>query len=444
MAEIVNLDSATTLALGLLLSAPVLWVCWRLPTTVALVALASLAVRPEVFVGGPDGGTGWVVQHTLLVLALACNALRYGVRPVVSWPILALGAIFLLSLLLGDLHPHLTVGYMAVSLVILALPFAFTQVALAPGSRRRYALVIALTPLLSVAIEAALHVAGIRPLFDYGGGAYRLQGAAGIPADLALLAFAGFAVALHESTRPGRRYAGYLAALNLALVILSGTRMGILASAVLLVAYTLMSEALRKRWREHRGKVILGALPVLVALAVYWPNLEQRLVGGAGDPTVRMSGRDQIWAFYFEEFMFSPIFGRGIGAGFTAAASWMTLLLPTPHNEYLHILVIGGVVGFVIFMAALWLWYRQLLRLASPNDRPFLIALIPALGIYAFTENVLLLPSALGIYAGLGCLLTAPGLMSLGGAYGLPGRARGPVVRVVDDGEPVPAERPSP
>ena len=121
----------------------------------------------------------------------------------------------------------------------------------------------------------------------------------------------------------------------------------------------------------------------------------------------------------------------------------MTFPLPTPHNEYPHILVIGGVVGFVLFMAALWLWYRQLLRVASPNDRPLLIALIPALGVYAFTENVLLLPSALGIYAYLGCLLTAPGLMSLGGPYGLPGRAYGPIVRVVDDGDPVPVERPS-
>ena len=50
------------------------------------------------------------------------------------------------------------------SLAVLALPFAFTQVVLAPGSRRTYATLIMLTPLLSVVLAVLLDVAGIRSL----------------------------------------------------------------------------------------------------------------------------------------------------------------------------------------------------------------------------------------------------------------------------------------
>jgi hypothetical protein len=56
---------------------------------------------------------------------------------------------------------------MLTSLAILALPFAFTQVVLEPGSRRWYALTTALAPLISVAI-GALQSAGLLSWFDEG------------------------------------------------------------------------------------------------------------------------------------------------------------------------------------------------------------------------------------------------------------------------------------
>jgi hypothetical protein len=397
------------LAVGLAVSAA--WLSWRRPTVLLAIALASLAVRPQLFFGGPAVGYEWGLQHTLLLLALVVNALRYGVRRSINWPLVALIAAFALGLAAGDLHAKLTFPFMTMSLAILALPWCFTSVVLEPGSRRVYALVIALTPLLSVAIGALMAVAGIRSGFPH---YERLEGATGNAAAFAILAFAGFVVALHELSRPGRPFAGALAAVNLALVILSGTRMAIAASALFLITYLALSETLRERLRAHRARTATGIAVVVAALLWYWPTLESRLFEAGrdletvamDDVGVNLSGRDDVWKFYFEEFTFSPLFGRGMGAGFVAAADWVPWQRKTPHNEYLHLLVNTGVVGFGLCAAAIFVWYRNLVRVASDNDHKFLIALLPALGAFAITEDVLVFPTGLALFAYLGILLT--------------------------------------
>jgi O-antigen ligase len=78
----------------------------------------------------------------------------------------------------------------------------------------------------------------------------------------------------------------------------------------------------------------------------------------------------------------------------------------TPHNEYLHLLISVGVIGFVLCAAAIGLWCRRLLQMASENDRPFLIALLPAIGLFAITEDVLVFSTGLATFAYLGVLLT--------------------------------------
>jgi teichuronic acid biosynthesis protein TuaE len=370
-----------------------------------MIALASLALRPQLLWGGPPLGWEWGLHQTLIVLALVMNALRYGVQRTIPWPILALLATFALSFAFGSLHPKLTFALMLESLAILALPFAFTQVVLEPGSRRACALVLMLTPLLSVALGSLLQLADLRTVFTHW---YRLEGATGNAGVFATLAFAGFAVALHERTRPGRRYAIYLAVLNLALVILSGARMAMLASALFAGAHLLLSEALRRQLREERWLALASLGLVAAILIAYWPTLLGRTFAGNSE-TLNLSGRGALWSFYWREFLFSPIFGRGLGAGFIAAADWMpSSMLPLPHDEYLHLLVIGGVVGFALIAGGIVLWYRQLLAAASPNDREFLLALLPALLVYALTDNILIYSSALALYAYLGVVLTLP------------------------------------
>ena len=132
-----------------------------------------------------------------------------------------------------------------------------------------------------------------------------------------------------------------------------------------------------------------------------------------GDGELQMSQRDQLWSFYLQEAMLRPLFGRGIGAGFVAGEDWIKAPLIAPHNEYLHLLVIGGALGFALVIAGIILWYRQLLAVTSPNDREFLLALAPALAAYAITDNVLFYATALATFAYLSVIMTWPAVSEL-------------------------------
>jgi O-antigen ligase len=389
------------------LGAAALWLGWRLPTGLMLIALAALAIRPQIYYGAPDVGVGWGLHQTLLLVALLVNAAKNGVRRTINWPILALAAVFALNLAFSELDPKVTPLLMASAFGVLALPWAFTQVLLAPGSRRVLALTIASLAVLSVAIEAVLAVTGSRDFFDF-----RLRGMTGNAAVFALLAFAGFAIALHESTRRGRPFLGVLAAANLACVVLSGTRMAIFASGLFLAVYLLASPTLREQWRKRRIELALGAGLVAAAAWYYWPTLRWRAFGSGGG--IRLSGRDEIWPFYYDQFLMSPIFGRGLGAGFVGALYWLDFGVPAPHNEYLHLLVVGGVVGGAACFVAIFLWFRQLWRTIATNDRCFLIAILPAVAAYAAIDNVLIYATGLALFAYFGVLLTRSARMPHG------------------------------
>ena len=390
------------LLLGLALS-------WRMPALPMALGLICVAVRPELLLGGSIGQQDWGVARSLLVLGLAANALRYGVRRQANWPLAALLLVLVLSPAFGDPHPKLTPLLMLAGFAVLALPWTFTSVVLPPGSRRGYAALLAALPVLSAIFGVLVGLTEPTPSWGFAGsfdGVYRFGGAVGNAEAFALLAFAGLAVALHEMTRPGRPYAGWLALINLILVILSGTRMTILAAAVLLVAYGSLSHALRELLQRHRWFAGSAAAALVATVVIYWPSLQQRLFASDGE-SVNMSGRDDLWDFYLEEFLLSPLFGRGLGVAYVAGTDWLAeWSRNTPHNEYLHLLVAGGAVGFLLCIAGIALWYRQLLTTVAENDRPFLLALAPALGLQAFTADVLIYWSSLGLFAYLGVMLT--------------------------------------
>jgi hypothetical protein len=53
-----------------------LWRRWRLPAVLMTVGLLTVAVRPELLLGGTIGQADWGIPRTVLVLALIVNALR--------------------------------------------------------------------------------------------------------------------------------------------------------------------------------------------------------------------------------------------------------------------------------------------------------------------------------------------------------------------------------
>jgi teichuronic acid biosynthesis protein TuaE len=387
--------TVVTVSLAAAVLALALWVAWRWPALMLAPGLAALALRPQLLWGDRNVGYEWGLHQSLLVIGLVINALHFGVRKSINWPILALVVVLALNLLFGHLHDDLTPGLMLTGLSLLALPFAFTHVILAPDSRGVCALVIALTPLLSVAIGALIQAAGIHTMFaDVHD---RLEGATGNAGVFGALAFAGFAVALHESAvrLKGRSWMGALASVNLVLVILSGTRTSMLASAVLLLAYVLTSEQFRERLRRSRAIVLFAICLIGTAVSLYAPTLYGRVLDSLG--------RSGIWQRFYDEFWRSPIFGRGIGSAFITRKP-LELLYAAPHNEYLHFLVIGGALGFVLCVVGIGWWYSDILRTASPKDRKFLLSVAAALAIYALADNILVYPTALGLFVYLGVI----------------------------------------
>jgi O-antigen ligase len=382
-----------------------LWRSWRLPAPLMILGLLTVAARPELLLGGTIGQADWGIPRTVLVLALIVNALTYGVRRDVNWPIAALILVMVSSVSLGHLHPNLTPILMLEGLAVLALPFVFTSVAPGPSSRHTFGLVIALLPLLSALVGALMQLGDPVPHWGFQRTVeepWRLAGAAGYAEPFAILAFSGFAIALHEMSRPGQRYAAALAVINLVLVILSGTRMAIFAAGVLLLAYATLSHDLRQLLLRHRWLTGTAVVLVAVVAALYWPFLHQRLFDGSH---LEMSSRDEIWPFYLQEFRLSPLFGRGLGATYIAGVDRLSdLWRTTPHNEYLHFLVEGGVIGFGLCLAAIGFWYHRLLKDARAHDRLFLLALAPALVAYAFTVDLLIYWAGLALFAYLGVL----------------------------------------
>jgi O-antigen ligase len=322
----------------------------------------------------------------LLLAALLANAVRYGLRlETVNWPLLAALWLLVQSLLLADLDPAITPPALLAAALSFALPWCLVHLALQPGSRVRYALLLTLLPALCVVAGAALELMEIHPLFSgsKGRGA-RLQGASNA-GWLAFLAFTGFAIAVHEAVWRRRVDFACLAALNIVIAILSGGRMGLVACAILAATYAFLAPALRARAALLGLLAVIGTGGLLAVLPVPVHELAQN-----PDRLLDLNGRDRIWLRYLDQFLVAPLFGRGLGAA-EHGASYHDL----PHNEYLRLLVDGGLVGAALYGLAVLVWVWRVLDLIRPGERPFAWALFLALGAYAFTGNVLIMPAGI-------------------------------------------------
>jgi O-antigen ligase len=331
------------------------------------------------------------------------HAWRVGLRGCITcWPLLAAVFLALQRVLLADLEPRLTVQVVAFSALDLALPWTLVHLVVAPGTRARYALLLALLPAACVAAGVVLHLADVRAAyFGSATRGLRLHGAtnAGF---LAFLAFAGFAIALHEAIQ--RRHLGLacLAAANVVIAVLTGGRMGIGACLVLALAYLGLA-VLPARAPLGRPAAVALAVGSVLGLLL----LSASLVHGVGaerlEGVLSMTGRDSIWAQYFGVFLAHPLFGRGLGAG-SLGVNYFQL----PHNEYLRVLVEGGVVGLVVYGGAVVLWGRRVLARVAPGERGFVAALFLALAVYALTDNILTMVPALVPFLYLALILGKP------------------------------------
>jgi O-antigen ligase len=380
------------------------WLGRRWPTLLLSIVLASFAIGPQWLLGRelPYGLLVFAIpaQQVLLLAALACNAVRFGVRPgVVGWPLLAVLLLLLQSATAADLDPRLTVTRMMIAALGLAVPWSLPELAVEPGTRARYALLIALLPSLCAAVGFVLQAADLYvALTGSATRLFRLHGASNA-GWLVCLAFVGFAIALHEGIRGGRLGFSALAAVNVAIAVMTGGRMGLGAAVVFAVAYCLLDGRIRQRLARV-PRPILGLGLTAAVLLFGW-----LLVHTYHKPEAMLtiSGRDTLWERYAREFWGSPMFGRGVGA-----AGLVDDYFDLPHNDYLRLLVEGGVVGFLAYAGAVALWGQRMLARIDPGERAFAQAIFLALAIYALTDNLLTMPPTLMAFFYLGLMLGEP------------------------------------
>lgn len=376
-------------ALGAAACAILTWLALRRATALLLIVLATFAVGPQWLLadGASPALVAWLIPaHMLLLLAaLLVNGAHYGLRlDAVNWPLIAVLWLLCQTLLLADLDGTITPAALLGAALSLALPLCLVHAALQPGSRARYALLIALLATICVAAGAALEQLEAYSLFSGSKGrGLRLHGASN-PGWLAFLSFTGFAIALHEGVR-GRRFDfAALALLNVLITLLSGGRMGLVACGIFCVVYVLLSPAIGARAALVGLLAITGAGGLLLVIDLQLPI--QALVH---DPErlLDLSGRGHIWLGYLDDFRAAPLFGRGLGASEHAVYQGL------PHNEYLRLLVDGGLVGALVYATALLSWGRSVLERTRSGERAFVWALFCALAAYALTDNVLLMPA---------------------------------------------------
>jgi O-antigen ligase len=123
-----------------------------------------------------------------------------------------------------------------------------------------------------------------------------------------------------------------------------------------------------------------------------------RLFSVLGSGATDLSNRDMIWPVFAEAWRLSPVWGLGLGAGkiVLPPESLLAHLVGTTaaHNEYLRMLVEGGVAGLVLLIVLFvgWVWTRT--RALSLPDRIFMRLVFLGFAIHCYTDNVLIATSS--------------------------------------------------
>ena len=168
----------------------------------------------------------------------------------------------------------------------------------------------------------------------------------------------GAALALHLGLRQQDRRAWWVAAAALCLVglALQDRRTGMLAAPVLLAALSLAH--LRRGWQ--RALLLLLIVAAAVAAWHWVPTVQQRFAEGLGELQAYHSDGDVSTSWGMRARMFEvtmrmaaehPIAGHGVGSWVSqwrprVAGSAALEINTTPHNEYLLLLVQGGLVAW--------------------------------------------------------------------------------------------------
>ncbi|MBR9991389.1 MAG: O-antigen ligase family protein [Gemmatimonadetes bacterium] len=193
-------------------------------------------------------------------------------------------------------------------------------------------------------------------------------------------------------------------------MVLTITRIAFAAAVVALLAVGIISAVLTRQTRVLIGALVVGAL-IAVPLA---PLVLERTLGFVPTPgemitllqsprslimSMNSEGRNFLWAFVFQAWLASPMFGIGLGAS-TSVLRLHLPGIPNPvvHNDYLRLLAEAGVIGVALFATALAAWLIAVLKVVSLRDRTVQEYALPAVGSIAALSVIGITDNAFDYY----------------------------------------------
>ena len=367
---------------------------WLLAAAICLLGLETTRIFGAAPLIGRPGTYKLVLYACMLPLALerGLDRRRCG-------PLLAYGTLFLLTESLATPLPGLSVGQTASSLATLTLAWLAFAIRWDWQRDRRLLKAVAWVPALSVLLGAALSARGVLTLFR--ASPPRLQGAT-LAATLGALGVAALLACIVLYRLERWRQARWLAVANIAILGASLSRGAVLALAIVSLP------TLTRFWRRQaagRGarvlaNVALAAVVAIAAVAVVGSGLIARsegatdYVAGRGLSHELGSGRFEAWSVAFEQAKANILFGRGLGAGpIVGQTPGSPQGFTAQHNEYLRMLLEGGIVGGLIVLVSIACTLVAVIRRSPSLVRPDLWAAAGALAVFSFTENTLTTPA---------------------------------------------------
>ncbi len=381
-----------------------------------IVVVLSLAISPVSLFGSDVRIFGFgltTIHNVLVVLSVIPYVLQYGLKENKGNPVVvAFGILAVTSFTLATQHPSLSSMQILKSLSAYMLGPLLFEIKITDTFRRLLRWTLPTLALVSITVGLLLTVLGIRAYYriDYTG-VFRIQGAT-IPAHLAMLALVGMMAGTYYAYHDKRQLALFF--INFGIIMWSGTR-GSIAAAVIVATTYVVADSIHKRNTANvkSRKLISIALLVLIFVS-YLPNLITRSTYSNYYDTVLVeniskeatndaentedadgfmfnsSGRLTAWLFFTEVAFENLSFGRGIGTGTVAAQGKLhPAFSRAPHNEYIRLLVDGGLVGVVLITLAYALVFWKIQKNLKAHLKITVFSSFIVFALLATVDNVI-------------------------------------------------------
>lgn len=355
--------------------------------------------------------------HKIITLGLMVPAiLRYGIKPKPNPVILALLLTFSMTFVFADRLPGLDNAQVVQTLVGLTMPYIIFNMRLQPHWIESHLRIIASLPFVSIGLGYAAEFAGLLAVNglpwtawgqEVGTGAYRLRGI-NIAAGLAVYGYIGFVISLFQAVLYKKKGYYIIAGLMVVITLLTGTR-GSLAAEIAFAGLGILIASNRDlRGSAKMNFAIIGGIIISLAFIAYWPNLEARFTSSYESGQINTSGREMIWEINYDAWQQNPIFGRGLGAGaiVLVESEWESLRSArATHNEYLRLLVDGGIVGLSAFIIAMIALIVNECRGIAETAKRMTFAFFVSFALYSFTDNTISSPTTVTTFFVVALLL---------------------------------------